>query len=106
MLPASAALNARFEAAVEVLERGSWSEGMALLMGIITQSNAAGAHRLEALARALLCQALVQTDQLSEAHAQAESAFRAAELSNDRDTIHRCMALRHTLRVLSGDVAL
>jgi len=106
MSPASPDLSARFEAAVEVLESGGWSEGMALLMNIITEANTSGAHRLEALARALLCQALVQTDQLPEAHAQAESAFRAAELSNDRDTIHRCMALRHTLRVLSGDVAL
>jgi hypothetical protein len=106
MASASAALNARFEAAIEVLERGSWTEGMALLMGIISESSAAGNHRQEALARALLCQALVQTDQLPEAQAQAESAFRAAELSNHRDTIHRCMALRHTLRVLSGDVTL
>ncbi len=95
------ALQSRFDTAVEVLEREEWSEGMALLLGLIGDSEAGGHHQLEALSRALLTQALMNTGQETEAVLQADAAFAAAEQSNDRGTIHRCMALRHTVKVLT-----
>lgn len=98
---ARARLQSRFDAAVEVLEAGQHTEGMHLLLGLIAEAQAGSFHRLEALSRALLTQALMQTGQEDEALEQVEAAFAAAEQSNDRDTIHRCMALRHTVQVLT-----
>lgn len=95
-------LQSRFDAAVEILEAEQHAEGMHLLLGLIAEAEAGDFHRLEALSRALLTQSLMQTGQEDEALAQADAAFAAAEQSNDRDTIHRCMALRHTVRVLTG----
>lgn len=94
-------LQSRFDAAVEALEAQDWTGGMNLLLGLITGARAAEDHRLEALSRALLTQCLMETGQEGEAIKQVEEAFAAAEQSNDRDTIHRCMALRHTVMVLT-----
>jgi hypothetical protein len=95
-------LEQRFGAAAELLEGERWSEGMSLLFGVVSEAGDSGLAAVEALARALLAQALFHTGDPVAAADQATTALRLAESTGDRDTIHRCMALAESLRIIQG----
>lgn len=97
----SGELVARLETAVSVLEAENWSEGLSLLIGLVQDAQLQDDHRMQGLGRAMMAQALLQTGQPDQALQQAEAAFDAAKLSDHRDTIHRCMALLETVRLLN-----
>ena len=97
---AAEAFAARFEAAVEALEAQQWSDGIGLLVPLITQAHARGAFQAEALGRGMLSQALLHQNNGEEAVAQAREALAAAERTDHQDTIHRCMALLTSIELL------
>ncbi len=93
---------ATLEAAIAAMERGNHRDAIALLLVLLAEGPRARLGlRQEAVVRALLTQCLVQVQELDGATEQGKAALDIAEQSNDRDTIHRCMALLASLRILT-----
>lgn len=94
---------ARLQAAVAALEDEQWRDGASLLISQLDDLVDRGLHAHEATTRALLAQAMHQLGQEREGAAQARAALAAAEQTDDRALIHRCMALVETFRILGQE---
>lgn len=94
------ALEARLASAADAMEAEGWSDAIGLLVGILADVEGRALHLVEATTRAMLAQALASTGPMEAALEQASLAIAAAENTDHRDVIHRCLALRESLRII------
>ena len=91
------------ELAAAALERQDWTRGVSLLVALLDRIDGQQAWIVEATARGLLAQALHEMGPPEDGFAQAKAALAAAESTDERSLIHRCMALVETFHVLNRD---
>lgn len=97
----SARVAPQLDAAVTAMEAGAHREAAALLIARLG-SGAVASEEEGVLVRALLAQSFVQLGELDGARDQARAALALAERTDDRDTIHRCMALLASIELIDG----
>lgn len=93
-------LHLHLESATTAMEAGEWPGAIALLVSALAELEGHEEHAAEATTRMLLAQSLASAGRLADAIAQVAEAQMAAERADDRDLVHRCMALAASLHVL------
>jgi hypothetical protein len=93
-------LHLHLESATAAMEVEEWPGAIALLVSALAELDGRDEHLAEATTRMLLAQSLASAGSLPDALQQVADAQSAAERADDRDLIHRCMALAASLRVL------
>lgn len=93
-------LHIRLETAATAMEAREWPGAISLLVGALAEIDGGDQPSAEAMTRMLLAQSFASVGSLRDAMSQVADALEAAERSEDRDLIHRCIALRASLSVL------
>ena len=91
----------QIQAAVEAMEQAEWESAVSLLIGVLPAAEQAG-PRQESTVRLLLAQAMHSGGQQVRALQQARSALGAAEQTDDRGLIWKCMALLASMEIIEA----